>query len=653
MHLITVVPISRQKLPPTLTYFTGQDVPVGAVVTVTIRSKPVQAIVTETREAEDMKTEIRNAPFEIKKLSNVKATAFFAPAFIEACSTLADYYATTVGAIMSSIVPDVILENANKIAPPLPAQTSMLDHAPVQHETYAVQGDETDRMSAWRSLIRQQFARKKSLVIYAPTIEDVRQIYGLLEKGIEGYIYILHGSLTKKKILDTWKAIADNSHSVVIVATPSFSVVPRGDIESVVLERENGRGWMTMKSPYLDLRRVLEAVNRAQRRSVHLSDTLLRVDTLFRLEEHEVTAGNPFKWRSISTASDQLVSMKHDPAALGQARPDIGPGSGSEEDKRRFRVLSDELTDLIRTNQEESSSLFIMTSRRGLATLTVCDDCESIVSCDRCGTPLVLHASKQTGRNFYMCHACGERKTADIVCATCGGHRLSPLGIGAERVKQEVKALFPDLDVFQVDADTTTTEKQIAEAIARWREKPGSVLVGTETALHHIGGSGSVDHVVVASLDSLFALPDFRIEERLMYTLLRLRAAASRSILVQTRRPNEKVFEYGLKGNLSDFYRAVVGERRKFDYPPFSLLVKITLEGKKDQIARQMGELQAHLLPNEIEVFPAFTATDRGTSLIHGLIKIQNRDWIGGELAGKLRALPQEVSIKINPESLL
>ena len=490
--------------------------------------------------------------------------------------------------------------------------------------------------------------------MYAPTIEDVKQIYGLLEKGIEGYIFMLHGSLTKKKILETWTKIAENTHPVVIVTTPSFSILPRNDVESIVIERENGRGWMTMRAPYLDLRRVLETINRAQRRSVHLSDTLLRIDTLYRLEEHEITAGNPFKWRSISTATDRLVSMKHDPAPRG---PEGAPGSAldamNEEEKAKFRVLSDELIDLIRANHEESTSMFIMTSRRGLATLTVCDDCENIVSCDRCGTPLVLHASKQTGRNFFMCHACGERKTADTICANCGGHRLSPLGIGTERVKQEIKKIFPELEVFQVDADTTTTEKQITDAIGRWREKPGSVLIGTETALHHIGGSNSVDHVAVATLDSLFALPDFRIEERLMYTLLRLRAAASRSILVQTRRPGEKVFEYGLKGNLSDFYRAVVSERRKFDYPPFSLLVKVTLEGKKEQIARQMGELQAHFQPNELEVFPAFTTTDKGTSLIHGLIKIQGKEWLGSELSHKLRTMPPEVSIKINPESLL
>lgn len=639
MNIITVAPITRQKVPPTLSYFTAKDVPVGAIVSVPIRAKVIPAIVTETRTAEDLKTEIRNAPYEIRKLTKVRAGAFFTPAFIEACRMLADHYATTIGAIMGSIVPEIILENAHRIAPPLPVQPSMLDGAPMPHETYAVQGDEEDRVGSWRALVRQQFARKKSVAVYAPSIEDVKQIYSALEKGIEGYIVLLHGSLPKKKILEAWDMIATTRHPVVVVTTAAFSVLPRGDIETVILERENGRGWMSMRAPYIDHRRVLETIGRRERRSVYLSDTLLRVETLARLDSHEIAAGNPFKWRSISTASDTLVSMKHEG---GTAQPGRAAG---------FRVFSPELEDLIRRIREENTNLFIMTSRRGLASLTVCDDCESIVSCQKCGTPVVLHASKQSGKNFYMCHACGERRTPDDTCATCGGHRLSPMGVGAERVAREVREKFEGVEVFQVDADTTTTDKQISDAIERWREKPGSVLVGTETALHHLGGS--VDHIAVASLDSLFALPDFRVEERLMYLILKLRAVATRSLLVQTRRPEEKVFEYGLKGNLSDFYRAVVAERKKFDYPPFSLLLKITLEGKKDVIARQMGELQAHLLPHEIDVFPAFTATDRGTSLIHGLIKIPDKSWPDTDLADKLRMMPPDVSIKINPESLL
>ena len=250
-----------------------------------------------------------------------------------------------------------------------------------------------------------------------------------------------------------------------------------------------------------------------------------------------------------------------------------------------------------------------------------------------------------------MCHKCGERRSAEEMCVVCGGWRLTPLGIGIDRVAEEFRTRFPEIDIFQIDADSTKTVKQISETLQRFKNKPGSVLLGTESALLHL--SDKVDHVAVASLDSLFALPDFRIQEKILYLLIRLRAAATRSILVQTRKPEEKVFEYGLKGNLSDFYRATLEERKKFKYPPFSILIKLTIEGKKDKIAETMAKTQEGLMPYEIDVFPAFTATVKGNSIIHGLLNVETHSWPDPILIAKLRSLPPNVLIKVNPETLL
>ena len=115
-----------------------------------------------------------------------------------------------------------MLENAKEIAPPLPAQATFMSLPTSTDETYAVQGDDADRMSTWRSLIRQEFARKRSLAFYAPTVEDARQLMASLEKGIDGYIFLLHGGIPKKKLIDAWTAIAGTDHPVVVIATAAF-----------------------------------------------------------------------------------------------------------------------------------------------------------------------------------------------------------------------------------------------------------------------------------------------------------------------------------------------------------------------------------------------------------------------------------------------
>ncbi len=71
-------------------------------------------------------------------------------------------------------------------------------------------------------MIRQEFARKNSLLFLAPTVEEAIYIKSILEKGIEKYIFIIHHGLTAKKICETWNKAVDEKHPVVMVATGSF-----------------------------------------------------------------------------------------------------------------------------------------------------------------------------------------------------------------------------------------------------------------------------------------------------------------------------------------------------------------------------------------------------------------------------------------------
>jgi len=657
MNLITVIPLTRQKVAATLSYFTSSEVPIGAIVTVPLRSKTISAIVSDSRPVADVKADVKSAPFEIRKLGAVKAIAFFPPSFIEACRTLALHYATNTGAIIDALIPDILLENAHKISPPgnsekrsIPDKNSAKS---IPNEIHAVQGDDADRMSTWRSLIRQEFARKKSIVFHTPTIEEAKNLYKMLEKGIEGYIFILHNKLAKKDIIETWESIAKTEHAVAIITAGIFPLLPRNDISSVVIERENSRGWISPKSPYADLRKAFEIINmRLPDRTIYLADCLLRTETLSRLDRHEISQGSPFKWRSISTAEDSLIDMVPSRSSSStDSRSMIQDARDGAEPIKGFRILSPELEDLIIKNQEDNSHLFIYAVRRGLATMTVCNDCETIVSCAQCSAPVVLHASKDNGRNFFMCHVCGSRRSADEVCKKCGGWRLTPLGIGLDRIEQEIRAKYPNIDIFKIDADITKTDRQISSTLDKFRAKPGSILLGTEIASLHL--HETVDHCAVVSLDSLFALPDFRIPEKIMYTLIRLRTLASRSIIVQTRRMNEKVFSYALKGNLSDFHRETISERRRFGYPPFMTLIKISIEGKKENISETMAGIQKMIEPYEVDIFPAFTGTTRGNSIIHGLIKVAPESWPNIDLVSKLQSLPPNVSVKVDPESLL
>src|SRR5690606_4413135 len=121
-------------------------------------------------------------------------------------------------------------------------------------------------------------------------------------------------------------------------------------------------------------------------------------------------------------------------------------------------------------------NVFWFVARRGLYPQTVCRDCGNEHICLNCGSSLVLHEKKRVGtgkekndktpERFFLCHRCGEKEGANVVCRNCSSWRLVPLGIGIERVFEEASSLgFNPLILSQ---DRTPTKKSKKEVLTRF-----------------------------------------------------------------------------------------------------------------------------------------------------------------------------------------
>ncbi len=624
MYVIEIIPISKGVPNSSLTYFTTKEIDPGCIVTVPLRKKMIHGIVIGIRNASEMKADIKNADFSLKKVDKIKSTRCFTPHFMEMVSELAAYYATAPGSVINTLVPKYILDNIDKI------EKGDFKQDKVTHigEKYVIQGDSDERFSTWKGLIRQEFARKKSILFIMPTIEDAISICEKFKKGIEGYIFLLHGSMTPKEIVKEWNRIMEEKHPVVVVATGGFLSLPRQDIETIIVENESDRAYKVLKRPYLDIRNACEILAQKRGVNIYFADNLLRIETLYRESIGELVQTPPFKFRFLSTVADRLIDMRS---------------------VKKFEVLSSELINLIRSNKANSEHMVILTTRKGVSPTTICRDCQNIVLCNNCSSPVVLHS--MDNKKFFMCHRCGERRSAEEYCKTCGSWKLEAIGIGIDLVLNTIKESLPEIDVFKIDSDSTTSKSSAHNIIQKFRSKPGSVLVGTEMMLQYI--HEKIENSAIVSLDSLFSMPDFRIQERIAGIIIKMRSISMKEIVIQTRKSDEKIFEYSLKGNLIDFYRNEIEERKKFNYPPFTTLIKLTLEGKKEVIVKEMEMVQDILDPYEVEVFPAFTHTIKGNYILHGLIRLQTKKWPDIDLLNKLNELPQSVTIKVDPETLL
>ncbi len=668
MNIVTVYPIMRRAFKEELTYWSSHSFLPGSIIEVPLRNKSIPALVGAVTPASHAKANIKQASFVTKKIEKKAETQAIRPECVKACIQVSEKYVSPLGTALKACIPDIAFESKASVKiQKTPEEIAKEESLKTVADVVVYQTNYNDRLSTYKSIVREEFARKKSVILVAPTVASAEELFGALKKGIDEHAVLMHGKFSKKKQLDAWSKTVKEDHSLLIVATPLFACVPRNDISTIIIEKESSRGYSTMRAPYIDYRDYLEAYARQLGVRLILGDSMLRIDTLYRRESGELADFFPVSYRIEKTADVLAVSMKPKKAAADADNPDPG-------EKKPFRVLSEELVSMIEYADKKEDNMFIFSVRRGLSPQTVCGDCGLTVQCHVCDAPVVLHENKKAKQTekelqesrYFLCHHCGAQRGALETCKKCGSWKLTTLGIGIDTVSSEVRKLFPNKKIFTIDRDTVTTDKQARDVIKEFSDAKGAVLIGTETALAFLP---ELKYSAVASLDSLFSIPDFRIHERIMQLLLRMLDRTTAYMLIQTRSDNAEVLSHFTSGNLSQFYKDELEMREEIQYPPFSTHIKITIEETKERATQLMKLLKDKLetiehaykgrkIPEHESiftylVFPAFVPTQKGRAMLHMLITLKPERWPYPELANLLKSLPPEYQVRVNPESLL
>src|SRR3989344_550665 len=447
MYIIEVIPLRKGIGKETLSYFTLTEAKVGTLISVPIRGSLSPALIVEIREGRSVKSNLRRANFKLQKAGKLLAPAFFTSEFFETAKDMADYFATTPGAVLKEMSSKIILENL----------------------------------------------QKTKIFILCPTNADVLKIGHLLEKGIEEYAYALHSKTSKKNLLKKWDSARENSHPIVLIGTESFLSMPRRDMGTIIIEAEGDRNYISRKKPYLDARTFAERLAEKNGSRLIFADKLLRVETYVRQKNAELIRENESGGRNRDKVKSSIVDMK-------KYKP---------ESKKGFISISLELKALTESIQKRNGRLFILSARRGLSVSTVCGDCGTVVLCKNCSAPTTLHKGKNPGENFFLCHRCGEKRTAKEKCLHCGSWKLTALGVGIDRLAEDFKDAFPHIPLSVFDRDKIKNETEAEKIVQNFYSTAGSVLLGTEIALPYL--KEKVMAAAIGSVDALFSLPGFRI----------------------------------------------------------------------------------------------------------------------------------------------
>lgn len=312
------------------------------------------------------------------------------------------------------------------------------------------------------------------------------------------------------------------------------------------------------------------------------------------------------------------------------------------------------ISTMLRENLEKTNKAILFIARRGTSTIVLCRECGYIAKCRLCDIPMVYHEEKPSRR--LVCHHCGKDDIAPVLCPNCKSIKIKYLGAGTQKIESEIKRLMPDKKVFRLDGDISEGPTEQQKIITEFNNSENSILVGSQMILNK---DLKANLMAIISIDTILNLPDFKSSERVFQTINQLMNMAKEQFVIQTYNSDNKTIKLAIENNFNTFYNEEIEARKKYNYPPFSEIIKLSYSHKdfiraknESIILKEKLKQQAKNSP-KIQVFgpsPAFISKEKGTYkwniIIKSQLTIEERNNV-------LIIVPPTWEIEVNPANLL
>ncbi|MGE0812125.1 MAG: primosomal protein N' [Vicinamibacterales bacterium] len=433
---------------------------------------------------------------------------------------------------------------------------------------------------------------RQSLLL-VPEIALTPALAGRVRARFGDRVAIQHSGLSVGERHDQWHRVRAGAVDVV-VGTRSAVFAPLERLGLVVVDEEHDTSYKQDESPRYHGRDV--AVVRARRHDalVVLGSATPSLESFHNAERGRyvrITLDRRVADRPL--ADVRVVNMREEWAEAGA---DV--------------ALSRPLVEALAARLEQGEQALVLLNRRGIASAVLCRQCGGTVECPHCSVSMTVHGTPPRAR--ARCHYCGYSAAVPSACPRCAAPYLEHLGVGTEKVEQDLAARFPAARIGRVDRDTVSTRGSLTAILARFARHELDVLVGTQMiAKGH--DFPRVTLVGVVSADVGLGVPDFRAAERTFQLITQVVGRAGRGdrpgeAFVQTVFPSHYAVRCGCAQDYETFVRKELEYRTALRYPPVTAMANVVVRGSTLERALDA----AHVLARDV----AARLADRPVALL-------------------------------------
>jgi primosomal protein N' len=625
MWVLEVIPFTRAAPAAPLSYRSSKDLAPGTLISIPLRKRIVTGLVVGSMPVREAKAELKKASFSLSASSN-KILGTLPLYVLTAAKATALYHATTLGAVLYSLLIQVLPSSEILEQLEQPRNSNISESG--KNSSQGLEAPFIDRIAEYTKIIS---TNEGTTLLVVPTQIEADEWSALLKafKPI-----VVTGKITgERREAALARASSLTTPPQLIITTPNFSWIPLPSLSHIIIERISAGSYTLPKRPYVDVRYALQQLAQARAAFLTYGDYPLPIE--YRV--NPAAAMQKIQDSSEVTITHTIAVLDTRTDKKDSIRLDQKPKE-HQSSSTTWRAVPEILRNQIKKTTDAGGTVAVLAARRGYAPSVVCSDCGTAVT-DEFGRNLAL--ATINGTRVLRSSDGKISESAATFCKTCGGWNLLPLGIGIERVEEELREAFPNAPIVRIDQDSQKKSLSLKKLRAESSE-PGTISIGTELMLPILSPFAPVNLGIIASADSLLAVPFWRSRERFIRVGLML-AERSERMIIATRKPDDNTALASLiDPTNAAFWQEETTLRKILSYPPFGTLVVFHVDGSTGtRLEEARALIKATCLP--------YIPFELATSLV---LHIPENEWPNKDLSIRLASLSPAIRITINSEML-
>lgn len=421
------------------------------------------------------------------------------------------------------------------------------------------------KTEVYMELIEDSLNKGKTSIVLVPEISLTPQMVLRFQKRFGDNIAAIHSALSDGEKYDEWRRIVSGDAKIVIGARSAI-FAPLNNIGMIIIDEEHSDSYKQDDSnPRYNAKDIALLRGKYHNCPVIMGSATPSLEVFARAKK------GVFKLLELPNRIN------------GKGLPKINIIDMNEMISKTKGHFSPVLLEAINDRLLKNEQIILLLNRRGYSSFVTCKNCGYTFKCPNCDITLTYHKSSRTLR----CHYCGYGTKVYDTCPECHEKSINDLGVGTEKIEEELNKLFPESKILRMDFDTTSRKGMHEKMIKDFKNHEYDILLGTQIVSKGLDFD-NVTLVGVINADTSLNIPDFRSSETTFSLLAQVAGRAGRSdkegeVVIQTFNPEHYAIQYTKRHDYLGFYNKEMSIRRELKYPPYYYICYVKISGKDNK----------------------------------------------------------------------